>query len=1095
MTLEDFFTLTEMKDGLTAPSRVQELVSVMQKEQDGVVKNAGDATRQWTAVASTIAATENKDCLDLFIQLDGLWYINRWLNYARNLGADTNDGVVEESITAMLRAVEKLYLDNEKSISSGIRVTVSNLLDHHSSEVQDRARELFDSWRRGGDGEDESHDHMDLGRINNVSDKIVREEGQPSSVNEVNNDDDYASQLAEGDKSELRSSDSQLQENVSTIQIQSSDNVLQSSVSLDCEEIKERSNHVDSVLTSVQEVPTISEGETTSAGTCNLLVTKQGSFEPVTKQESFESLTKQGSFEGQLDDLQLNDLSKKENQNHNVNDRPEELGASDISSASPKLEPEPVSMGDSEAKALGSVKEPTLEHNVESNEDVVCHKTIASCSMRTPASDGMSGEEDVRAMNSSNPQLSKASENDDDCCSNALQDSSVSGTNLEKPETLEMSFPKTEHIRAVKDGKGQISDQGDDTSNGSDSFKQGEGPRSPNVIDKSSDMELDYGIVDALEVARQVAQDIEREYVRSVKEGKDQLSNQGNDTINRSDSFKRGKGARSPNIVDKSSDIELEYGIVDALEVARQVAQEVEREVCSSSSEKISEGGIRQAGSYDSVGRKDELTQVLPEEVSSRQSNSTEACSEEEGHRSASDNTEAGPECIPDLESSQVTEAARDPGGNSEKSLCTFDLNEDVGSDDMDVSVNALSTMPIPVVSASKPAQTSGLPPAPLQFEGTLGWRGSAATSAFRPASPRKNSDSEKNVSVGGNSEISKQRQDCLDIDLNVAESEEGLVKQIGESSGLPSGQSSVELSPKRSSRFELDLNSIGDDGDAHPSDQRMEGQLFSGRNGYWSPSPASSSSSMQPSVRNIDLNDRPYFQTDLVEPGHSKSSSTTEAYKRSKSDAPVISILGAKVEVGRREYVPQTWSLPNGKAIEPVMDLTMSGAGGILGMSPTVPYNHSTVFGYNGLTSAPALSFSSAMYGSSGGTIPYMVDSRGAPAPAVPQVAGSSSTILSSYTQPPFIMSMTGTQLGLNGVGSSRPNLDLNSGFMIDGGNRDTLAARQFFFPAQGRAMEEHVRTLPQSSGSGVGVKRKEPDSGWEAYPFGYKHQQPPWK
>ena len=71
MTLEDFFTLTEMKDGLTAPSRVQELVSVMQKEKDSEVKNAADATRQWASVASTIAATENKDCLDLFIQLDG----------------------------------------------------------------------------------------------------------------------------------------------------------------------------------------------------------------------------------------------------------------------------------------------------------------------------------------------------------------------------------------------------------------------------------------------------------------------------------------------------------------------------------------------------------------------------------------------------------------------------------------------------------------------------------------------------------------------------------------------------------------------------------------------------------------------------------------------------------------------------------------------------------------------------------------------------------------------------------------------------------------------------------------------------------------
>ncbi|RDX99803.1 hypothetical protein CR513_17092, partial [Mucuna pruriens] len=1063
MTLEDFFTLTEMKDGLTATSRVQELVSVMQKEQDCVAKNAGDATRQWAAVASTIAATENKDCLDLFIQLDGLQFINRWLKDAQNLAADnTNDGFIEESITAMLRAVEKLYLDSEKSISSGISVTVSNLLGHHSSKVQDSARVLFERWKGGGDGDAEPHDNLDLGRINNVSDKSVKEEGQPSSVNEAGNDDDHASQLAGGEKSLLGGSDSQLQEKVSSIQIQSADNAPQSSVSLDCEDIKERSNHVDSVLTSVQEVATISEGETTSAGTCNLPVTKQG------------------SFKGQQDDLQLNDLSQKEKQDQNVNGPPEELRGSDISLASAKPDPEPVSIGDSEAKPLESVKEPALEHNVESNENAVCPKIIVSGSMRTPASDGMSGGDDVRGS----PQLPKASENDD-CCSKALQDLSVNGSSLEKPE---MSFLKTEYVGAVKEGKGQVSDQDDDTSNGSDSSNRGKGPRSPNIIDKSSDMELEYGIVDALEVARLVAQEVERECVSPIKEGNDKVFNKVNSTTSRSDSFKWGNGPRSPNVIDKSSDIELEYGIVDALEVARQVAQEVEREVCSSSSEKISEDGNRQAGSLDSIGRKDEDTHVLPEEVSSRQSNSAEACSEEAGHMSVSDNIEAGPD---DLESSQVTEAARDPGGNSEKSLCTFDLNEEVGSDDMDVSVNAMFTVPIPVVSASKPAQTSGLPMAPLQFEGTLGWKGSAATSAFRPASARKNSDGEKNVHVGGNSEISKQRHDWLDIDLNVAEGEEGLVKQIGESSSLPSGQSSVELSPKRSSRIELDLNSIGDDGDTQPSDQRMEGPLFPGRNGYWSPSPASSSSSMQPSVRNIDLNDRPYFQTDLVIEEHSKS--IIEGYKRSKSDAPVISILGAKVEVGRREYVPQTLPLPNGKAIEPAMDLALSGASGILGIGPTISYNHSTAFGYNGLTSVPALSFPTAMYGSSGGPIPYMVDSR--VTPVVPQVGGSSSTVLSSYTQPPFIVSMTGTQLSLNGAGSSRPNFDLNSGFTIDGGNRDMLTARQFFFPAQGRAIEEHVRTVPQSSSSGVGVKRKESDGGWETYPFSYKHQQPPWK
>ncbi|XP_061373264.1 uncharacterized protein LOC133315623 [Gastrolobium bilobum] len=994
MTLEDFFTLAEMKDGLTAPSRVQELVSVMQKEKDCVVKNASDATRQWAAVAGTIAATENKDCLDLFIQLDGLWFINRWLNDAQNFGVDPNDSFIEESITAMLRAVEKLHLDSEKSISSGIHITVNNLLDHHSSRVQDRARVLFDSWKGGGNSDAEPHD-AELAKVNNASDKIVREEGQPSDLNGTGYIDDHASGLVGRGESLSRNSDNLLPERSAGVLIQSSDNVLRSSISVECEDINQRSpNHLASVSSSAQEVASEHEGlptgETTLFGTCNFPVPNQG------------------SFEGQPDAMQLSDTAKKEKQEQNVNGPPEKLGPPEICSVSTKLEPEPVSMGASEAKVPESMKEPALECNLENNEDGVGHKIIASGSMRTPASD-RSGLDDIRTVN-----------NDD--CSNAMQDSSVSGSNLGKTEVLGMSASGIEYVRAVKEDKGHVYNDGNDTSNGSDSSKPGNYSRSPNIIDK------------------------------------------------------------------KVSDNELDDGIVDALELARQVAQEVKRDVCSSSSEKISEGGIRRPGSPDSVRKEDELTRVPPKEVFSIRSHSSQ-----EGQASISNNIEPELECRSDPESLQVTDAAQDSGSNSEKQLCAFDLNE-VGSDDMDISVNTMST-PIPVVSASRPTPTPGLPGAPLQFEGTLGWKGSAATSAFRRASPRKNCDSEKILSVDGNSDTSKQKQDWLDIDLNVAEGEEGLVKPIAEFSGLPSGQSSVDLSPKRSNRLELDLNSIGDDGDAQPSDHRMEGQLFLGRNGYWSPSPASSSSSMQPSVRNIDLNNRPCFQTDVVDQGPGKSSHTINASGRSKSsDAPVISILGAKVEVGKREYVTQTFSLPNGKAIEPAIDLTMSRPGGFLGIAPTVSYNHPAVFGYNGLASASASAppFPSAMYGS-GGTIPYMVDTRGAP--VVPQVGGYSSTVLSSYSQPPIIMSMTGTQPGLNGFGPpSRPNLDLNSGFMVEGGNRDALAARQFFFPVQGRAMEEHVRTMQQPSSSGVGGKRKEPDGGWESYPFSYKHQQPPW-
>ncbi|KAK4853029.1 hypothetical protein QYF36_002557 [Acer negundo] len=132
--------------------------------------------------------------------------------------------------------------------------------------------------------------------------------------------------------------------------------------------------------------------------------------------------------------------------------------------------------------------------------------------------------------------------------------------------------------------------------------------------------------------------------------------------------------------------------------------------------------------------------------------------------------------------------------------------------------------------------------------------------------------------------------------------------KQIPVSSSLHSADSSLEVSPRRLERLKLDLNRISDDSDAPPSDLRMEGRLHYNRNGHRSPSPASSSSSMQPSLRNIDLNDRPYLQNDFLEqvPYHSKSSQTVSAFIAPKPDDPVISIMGARVEVNRKDFISQ---------------------------------------------------------------------------------------------------------------------------------------------------------------------------------------------
>ncbi|XWS25919.1 hypothetical protein CRYUN_Cryun27aG0108800 [Craigia yunnanensis] len=1016
MTLEDFFTLTEMKDGLTASSRVEELLTIMKKDKDSVVKNISDATRQWTAVASTIAATENKDCLDLFIQLDGLWFLDRWLKDAQEFGNDSSDSFVEESITALLRALEKLHRNNERSISSEIWITVKNLLGHSSPRVQDRARLLFDYWKRGR-VTDDVHGGVDSGghdyRISDGATVIGENSGPdcsakdgPVSRGSAHEENDGAD--AAKNENLPSSLDGVQPESAKDLHIETTNDVLESHTNSDRSDMENRSpnhtapsfvsNPVQEKLSMKEELPAKTVEETACLEACGL---------PDLKQENVEVSDRQ----------KLNGLSSDEKQL--------DMTVSNSSIVEHVL----VSSNAGVGSAQEAITEPNSQNDSEANKSDVL-KSVALADERMPISEPKKAMGDVAAMNHSGngSQLFKTACKDSESHSSMSRSSSDNEFIYRKPGDLETTFSRMEVIGTTDEDKENCG-------------------------------------------------------VEDLRGG--------------------SRFTHSPDVINtRMSDIELEYGIVDALEVARKVAQEVEREVVDdrdpcSSSEKISEGRIRQPSTPRFLnGKQDIPIEVIPKEVSTGSNQSAGAYTEGEGRIINSDNADNEPENdLHDMESSQVT-VAQEPEPNTEKSLCDFDLNQEVCSDDMERAVNSIST-PISVVSASRAAAAPGLPAAPLRFEGALGWKGSAATSAFRPASPRRNSDGDKTLSIGGTSSSSKQRLDCLDFDLNVAEAgdEKGaelmLGKRVTASSCLHSAESSLEVSPRKSERLKLDLNRISDDGDAPALDSRVEGLLFYNRNGHRSPSPASSSSSMQPSLRNIDLNDRPYSHNDASEQGPylGISSRNVNAYGGPKPNDPVISIMGTRVEVNRKNFVSQVFSLPNGKVLEPATDGSITRTAGFIGLGPTVSYTHSPAFSYNGLAMAPAMSFSSAIYGASG-SIPYTVDSR---APVVPQIMGSTSAVPPPYTQPQFIMSMSNAPVDLNGSGPLRPTFDLNSGLAIEGGNRDSMGLRQPFVPGQGRSIEEHLRANSQPSSSGDGAKRKEPDGGWQQ--FNYRQQQFPWK
>lgn len=1020
MKLEDFFTLTEMSNGLTTPSRVQELVSIMQKERECVVKNAGETTKQWSVIARTIAATENKECLELFIQLDGLSFIQSWLSDAIRFGSETGEYFVDESISHLidhlLRAVERLNVDDKKSVSSGIWPTVKSLLGHSSSKVQERAKALFDSWDRGKDDcmvsvgiekvqasiDDRTRDAVNLVGENGLS--------EPSSVEGGSGEEKPKEHV--GDNKILSSRSDIHQSRVGDTA--TSDQKLEhthmkdafpgSSLSNSVPEghkVEQPTHHAECATNAID-----------TSSTCTSIVPRPGAVDEQTDDPVSDSIN---------------------HFNHIKEVRSSEKFNSAVSKS---LEDRTISLVTDVREALDALAVSNLQKQTDVyNENNCSGKSsfgdalVAVPKEKTPV-------DDSRPENHGSSKIVFEAKENRNCNNDILPDSDKH--NPEHP------------IDSVVDRADKhTSDNSEDRHSSGNSDDK-------HTSDYSEDKHSD---------------------------------NSEDDMENESELQAAGQEGSDSGVFGKKSDIDFDYGIMDPLELARQVAIEVEREVQScSSSEEIVESKVHEPGSPDSMSAKQcqKRFECSNMEVSRGMAPSTEA---------SLANSEARPiNGTVKVESSQAVDATLDLETNVEKGLCNFDLNLEVCSDDIDSPVNPISTS-VSVVSASRAAAAPGVPVTPLQFEGTLGWKGSAATSAFRPASPRRIPGGEKAVSSGGNDSSSKQMQCFHDIDLNVvSESGDDRVadlfpeKKVSLSSALPLGKSSLEANPRKVEMLEWDLNCASEEGEA-PSDWRMEGTLLSLRNGHLSQSPSSSSSSKQPSLRNFDLNDQSSFLNDLSNLNNfKKPPQNSNASGGIKSGDSVVSIMGMKVEVNRKDFAAQSFPFPNGRVAENAVEHTVARGGGVLGMGSPFQYTPLPAFGYSGIAPVPPMAFSSSMYGPSS-HIPYMVDSRGAPV-VVPQIGGSGSAIPPSFSQQSFILNM-GSAPVPNGVWPSRSGLDLDTGLVLDGGNKDMGGLRQLFDQGQARPMDEHFRI--SSTNLSIGGKRKEPDGGWEPSPF--KHHPPPWK
>lgn len=478
-----------------------------------------------------------------------------------------------------------------------------------------------------------------------------------------------------------------------------------------------------------------------------------------------------------------------------------------------------------------------------------------------------------------------------------------------------------------------------------------------------------------------------------------------------------------------------------------------------------------------------------------------------------------------------------------------FDLNEGFFSDEGKYgdpinltgpgclsNVHIMNPLPFAVssVSCSLPASITVaaaakgpfVPPEELlRVKGEFGWKGSAATSAFRPAEPRKSLDMPLSSATISRAEAStgKHSRPQLDIDLNVPDertfddingqdSALELISPLGHSASRASLKNDVIDSPavRCSGGLDLDLNRLDEPGDAGQcsvsSSCRLDGAVF--------PSKASTVGLPTGDVRrDFDLNNGP-----SVDESNAEQSLFHDNYQGSmRSQLPASNLRLNNPEMGNLSswFTPgstySTVTLPSilpDRVEQTPFPIVTPGAQRILGpagspftpdvyrssvlsSSPAVPFQSSPfqypVFPFGTSFALPSASFSvgstSFVDPSSGGRI--YTPSVNSP------LLGPVGSVSSQYPRP-YVVGLPDSNS--NGTMDhnrkwGRQGLDLNAGpGVVDMEGREesvSLTSRQLSVAGSQALAEEHGRMYAVSGGV---LKRKEPEGGWDSESFRFK-------
>lgn len=462
--------------------------------------------------------------------------------------------------------------------------------------------------------------------------------------------------------------------------------------------------------------------------------------------------------------------------------------------------------------------------------------------------------------------------------------------------------------------------------------------------------------------------------------------------------------------------------------------------------------------------------------------------------------------------------------------MLDFDLNEGFPVDDVNQgdtvrqeepitssAVHVPCPLPFPISSMSggfhasitvaSAAKGPVIPPEnPLRSKGELRWKG--ATSAFRPAEPRKNTEQPSNTSDNA----TKQGRAPLDFDLNVPDQ-----RCFEDVASHGSSETCLESLPRERgiAGLDLDLNRVDETPDpgcfsvskldvpSLPPKASLSGGLSSGGN----------------ASRDFDLNNGPGLDEVGTEaPVRSQQirstvpvPSTVHGVRTNSADfgnysswfpsgTPYSAINVPPLLTGRGEQ-----SFVNGPGAQRILGPPGSTPfgpeiyrGAVLSSSPAVAYPSSAPFQYPGFPFETNFPLSSNSF--SGCSTPFMDSSTagGLCFPTMPsQLVGPGGVVSSNFPHP-YVVSLPGGTS--NVMPESRKwggqSLDLNSG---PGGadterREDRLPSglRQPLVPSSQALMDEQMKMFQVAGGV---LKRKEPDGGWDGADRYNSYKQPSWQ